>query len=178
MVVHSREETSSLIAEAQHLYSQGSFTECVTVCKRILEVLANPHTYVLLGACCFSLGALDQCVQHNLAALAIDRNYAEAYCNLGNALCKLDRVGEAIELYRTAAVLKPSLIEAHSNLGSAFTALGRHTEAIEVYRTALNLNPFLRDTQFRSAGEGGGVAEPAARSVRTRQGPLGPDGTR
>ena len=136
------------IEQAQLLYSRARYAEAGSVCERILKQGGTPRADVLLlmGACCYAKGEWHECVKNNRDALAIDHNLAEAYCNMGNALCELDGAEEAVDLYRMAAALKPTLVEAHNNLGNACTKLGRRSEAIEAYRNAVSLNPQLPDT--------------------------------
>ena len=80
-------------------------------------------------------------------ALRIDPTIAVAHENLGKALFRQGRVGEAIESLRRAAALSPDLAGPHFGLGVALDSAGRLSEAVQAYRTALRLQPDHPDVQ-------------------------------
>lgn len=90
---------------------------------------------------------LDDVIAHAQTALRIDPTIAVAHENLGKALFRQRRVGEAIESFRRAAALAPNLAGPHFGLAVALDAAGRLSEAVETYRTALRLQPEHPDVQ-------------------------------
>jgi Flp pilus assembly protein TadD/SAM-dependent methyltransferase len=72
-------------------------------------------------------------------AIELSPQDAEARNNLGIALKKLGRLGEAEESYRQAIVLKPDLTEAHYNLGNTQKEMGKLDEAEVSLRQAIAL---------------------------------------
>ncbi len=64
-----------------------------------------------------------------------------AYGQLGNALARRARFGEAIVEFEKALELKPDDARTHNNLGNALSGLHRFGEAIVQYRKALELAP-------------------------------------
>ena len=74
-------------------------------------------------------------------ALRADTNNALAHNNLGVALRKQGRIGDAIAHYDTALRLKPDYPAAHHNLGLALMRVGQIDEAVAHFRQALNLKP-------------------------------------
>jgi tetratricopeptide (TPR) repeat protein len=72
---------------------------------------------------------------------------AEAHNNLGAALYKLDRYGEAEEHLRRAVKLKFDYPEALSNLGAVLQWQGCYTEAEALLRRALKLRPDYADAR-------------------------------
>jgi protein O-mannosyl-transferase len=62
-----------------------------------------------------------------------------AQVNLGNILYKVNRIPEAMDLFKQASRIKPAV--AHYSLGNALIGKGRTSEAIEEYRQALRINP-------------------------------------
>src|SRR6266542_4439103 len=62
-----------------------------------------------------------------------------AQVNLGNILYKVNRIPEAMDLFKQASRIKPAV--AHYSLGNALIGKGRTSEAIEEYRRALRINP-------------------------------------
>ena len=67
----------------------------------------------------------------------------KAHYNLGNVLCELGRLEEAVASYRNALKFNPNLAVIHSNLGAALQELGRLEEALSSCRRALELEPDL-----------------------------------
>jgi len=72
-------------------------------------------------------------------------NYADAHNNLGTALQKLGKPGEAVASYGMAISIQPDFADAHSNLGNALLALRMLEEAVASYRRALEINPDLSE---------------------------------
>ncbi len=68
-------------------------------------------------------------------------NNPRAHNNLGNALLRMDRVGEAIDQYRQALSIRPDLAEAHFGLGNACVQSGKINEGIAQYEQAVRANP-------------------------------------
>jgi protein O-mannosyl-transferase len=76
--------------------------------------------------------------QHALAATAENHR---AHNNLGHALAREGRAGEAIAHYTEALRIKPDYAEAHNNLGFALAEQGRASDAIVHYSEALRVLP-------------------------------------
>ncbi|HEY3120909.1 MAG TPA: tetratricopeptide repeat protein [Vicinamibacteria bacterium] len=74
-------------------------------------------------------------------ALAVTRENYRAQNNLGHALAKQGRTGEAIPHYAEAVRIKPDFAEAHNDLGAALADQGRMGEAIDHYSEAVRLLP-------------------------------------
>jgi tetratricopeptide (TPR) repeat protein len=62
-----------------------------------------------------------------------------AQANLGNILYKVNRIPEAMDLFKQASRIKPAA--ACYSLGNSFLSTGRTSEAIEQYKQALRINP-------------------------------------
>ena len=60
---------------------------------------------------------------------------------VGSALTRTNRSGEAIGHYRQAIALDPSGVASHLNLALDLWSLGRKDEAISVLSAAIRLNP-------------------------------------
>jgi protein O-GlcNAc transferase len=74
-------------------------------------------------------------------ALAINPDFVEARCSLGNVFKELGKLNEAAASYQQALAIAPDYAAAHSNLGNALKGLGRLEEAAACYRKALAIKP-------------------------------------
>jgi tetratricopeptide (TPR) repeat protein len=86
--------------------------------------------------------AREEAVASARKAIELDRDFAEAYYVLGDALSigGKDRDAE-IEAYRTSIRLKPDLLKAYVALGRALNASGDKKGAEEVYRRGMEADP-------------------------------------
>ena len=75
---------------------------------------------------------------HGLAAAP---RASTLHLDLGVALEKRGRLGEAVHHYREALAVHPELVAAHFNLGNALRARGELEAATRSYQTALELAP-------------------------------------
>ena len=66
---------------------------------------------------------------HYDQALQIKPEFAEAHCNLGIALEKVDRVQEAIEHYEQAVLLRPDFVVVQKRLALLRAGLPRQQGA-------------------------------------------------
>jgi Flp pilus assembly protein TadD len=74
---------------------------------------------------------------------------AEGHNNLGVALVKAGRHGEAVAALREAVALEPSYAEARFNLGAALVALSEKDGANEQHTALLKLDAQLAAKLFR-----------------------------
>ena len=81
--------------------------------------------------------------------MKIQPDFAEAHCNLGNALMIYGRADEAIDEFRMALRIKPDFAGAHQGLGNALLGRGQFDEAIAHFQKALTIRP--DDGQTRSS---------------------------
>ena len=85
-------------------------------------------------------------VAFNLCASV--EHHAQALCDYGTELLKVDRIPDAIRADEAALRLKPGFAEAHNNLGVAQAQAGRWSEAIAQYGEALRLDPKLPKVNY------------------------------
>jgi predicted O-linked N-acetylglucosamine transferase (SPINDLY family) len=78
-------------------------------------------------------------------AIALDPDYAYAFCNRGVVLERLDRWDAACESYDRAVALAPDDPLAHYNRGTVLRVLGRFEEALASYARAIALAPGYAD---------------------------------
>lgn len=73
---------------------------------------------------------------------------SSAQTNLGSALLRQGKTGEAIVHYREALRINPSFVAAHDNIGSALFKQGKVDEAVAHYHEALRVNPGYANAHY------------------------------
>jgi tetratricopeptide (TPR) repeat protein len=89
------------------------------------------------------LNDLDKAIAYQVKLNQLGDRAAEVPYNLGIALFKADRAGDAEKAFRQALSLKPDFAEATLNLGHALKAMGQDAPAREYWEKALALKPEL-----------------------------------
>jgi tetratricopeptide (TPR) repeat protein len=106
-------------------------------------------------------GRLPDAIREDEAALRLDPGLDAARMNLGIALARAGRPGEAAPQFEAVLRAHPGEAAAQNDLGNVLSVLGRGPEAIQHYREALRLNPGSAEVHFnlgrslRDVGDGG-----------------------
>lgn len=93
--------------------------------------LANAHS---------ALGQPEQAVIYYREALAL-RPEPLVWCNLGNVLRNLGRLGESEAAFLEALSLAPEMPNIRNGLGLTYQQMNRHEEALVEFRRAIELDP-------------------------------------
>ena len=134
----------------QYLACLGIITPCasgivlLTARSKAWQSLLEPGIMLVLAGVLFVLTSHQSRMYTDIEMLyrtTIARNPAcwMAQVNLGNILYKVNRIPEAMDLFKQASEIKPAV--AHYSLGNALIDKSRTSEAIEEYRRALRINP-------------------------------------
>ncbi len=92
------------------------------------------------------LGQYDKDISGCTRAIALNPEFAEAYCNRGCVYVKLGQIDKAVSDYTKAIALNPEFAEAYSNRGSIYDKkLGQFDKAIYDYTKAIELDPGLAE---------------------------------
>jgi Tfp pilus assembly protein PilF len=86
-------------------------------------------------------GHLDEAIDCFRKAIAIDSKSADAFANLGIALCAKKQLDEAAAACRKAIELNPKHAIAHAGLGDVLRAKKHWDQACAAYRKAMELDP-------------------------------------
>jgi len=81
-------------------------------------------------------------------AVAVTKNNASTYYNLGNVYSMDGRIPEALESYRQALRINPDYPDVYNSLGVILFRQGKAEEAIGQYREALKRNPAYANAYF------------------------------
>ena len=129
----------------------------------------NSVAHNSFGVVLTNQGRHDEAIVQYQAALEIDPEYQEAYCNLGTALAGRGQYGEAIACYQKALQIQPDFMPAHCNLGRVLAEQGRLDEAILHDEKAVEIQPDNAEAHATLAnhlGSRGRFAEAAAQYQR------------
>ena len=92
-----------------------------------------------IGVCYVSLGRTVEAEAEFKAAVAIDKEFAPAYTNLGSINKEKGDVYKAIELYERAMQADPTYANAYHNLGVLYNGEKRYDKGIPLIKTAKQL---------------------------------------
>jgi len=91
---------------------------------------------------------LTKAIAHFEKAITIQPNYADAHCNLGNALLQSGRYRDAILCFREALSIDPNFTEVYYNLGRVLVEIERFDEAIACLEAAISLKPEWAEANY------------------------------
>jgi Tfp pilus assembly protein PilF len=112
--------------------------------QKALEI--NPNDKDVLNAIgvihLLKLEDYPRAVEYFQRAIKVDRNFSEAWNNLGFAYEKKGNYSESIEAYKTAIAnpLYKNTDRAYNNLGRLYYRMKRYQDAMNAYREALRRN--------------------------------------
>lgn len=136
------QQLATAMQHAMQFMQQRKFAEAQNVHD---QVLARFPRFVpalhMSGVLYAQLGDFKQAVQFLERAAQWDNQDFSLLNNLGNALNKLGRAGDALHVFDRALALAPNTHQLHNNRGNALTMLERYDEAIASYQQALELQP-------------------------------------
>jgi tetratricopeptide (TPR) repeat protein len=84
-------------------------------------------------------------------ALAIDPDFADAWCNLGTIFYNQERRGRAKECFERTLTLEPHHLEGHLNVAALLEEDGQPESALPHYKCALAADPLCVDTHVSLA---------------------------
>jgi len=130
----------------------GKTADAARLAERGLSLLGeDAELEFILGTHAGESADLEAAVDHYRAAVTLEPDYVKAWTNLGVALARADRAGEAIEAYTRALELEPGHTNARYNLANALVREGRDDEAIEQYERVVAAEPGDADARFNLA---------------------------
>jgi Flp pilus assembly protein TadD len=128
------------------LSGEGQHEEAIEILTGVTErcpELSSAH--VNRGLALLAAGALDDAVSACLRALELDERSAQAYCGLGLAYQRLERLSEAAHAFTATEQLAPDNPAGPLNLAVVLVALGEREEARQALLRAAALAPEDRE---------------------------------
>jgi tetratricopeptide (TPR) repeat protein len=80
-------------------------------------------------------------------SIKLDKNYSEAYNNLGALYYNMHKWGSAVKEYKKAIALNETSASFHNNLGTAYFAEKDFDRAVKEYQRAMALDPQIFERQ-------------------------------
>lgn len=94
---------------------------------------------------------LEMAEKHLELALEYNKNYAEAYNNLGIIYLRQNKIDRAEKYFLTAIEYNSDFAEAHNNLGYVYMIRGDYKKAEHRFKSALNIDPALLNARLNLA---------------------------
>uniref|UniRef100_A0A7S3JYI0 protein O-GlcNAc transferase n=1 Tax=Aureoumbra lagunensis TaxID=44058 RepID=A0A7S3JYI0_9STRA len=139
-----------LLLKARNAYDEGNYHQARELCLEIKEDSnqVDPERLLLLGAIAYKLAQYEESIEHNMACVRADKNFAEA------AACEFDfgNTKKAVQSYQYAIeLIENNLSNCHSstndisdmytNYANCLKESGDRQGAIEIYLKATKLRP-------------------------------------
>ncbi len=147
-------ELSGSLRDVYRTIGHGKETPNVQAASKLESTLREaavdkPEPYFELAEMQHKLGRHADAEKNYLRAIEIDPQNIQAYNNLGNLLADLERLDDAIDLYKKAIELDGGYsADSYNNLGLAYIGMQRQQEAEQVFRDAAKANPFFADARL------------------------------
>jgi len=130
--------------EGERYLKEGKYAEAVKFYEE--KVKAKPDNSVLRNQLGFSYAKLGKYMEARREydkAIELNKNYAEAYYNLGTLLMSRPflLLNDAVKQFDKAIELNPNYAKAYNNRGMTYTYLGDFEKAKKDLETALKLSP-------------------------------------
>ena len=150
--VKQHRKNNELFERGLALQCKGEFAEAG---KCYLEIIASdPKSFDalhMLGVLGYQMDNSNLSVQFLLKAIELNSNNARVYYNLGAALKKLNRFGDALNCYDRAIELNKTFAEAHFNRGFILALMMQIEAALSSYETAIRLDASLIQVHWNKA---------------------------
>lgn len=136
------EKNEVSLKQIDELISKGNFTECISLCNKIIsERLNSPALYKRLAKCYYEIKDFDRTIEYINLSLKLDKKQPDLLNVLGTIYQKQSRFADAILAYQNALVLSPNFFAAQHNLAVTFHNAKDYTKALSTFRIAASLNP-------------------------------------
>ena len=131
----------SILAVCAHI-QQRYWKDAITIYQHALKVTDDNYIiHFFIADDLFEDGRVNEAIWHNIEALRLNPDCADALNGLGVIYYKTGKVDEAIGYYKRALEIDRRNVEVYSNYGMALAAKGKFDEAVSLYNRALQITP-------------------------------------
>jgi Tfp pilus assembly protein PilF len=125
----------------ERFYDERRYAEAKEAYLRATEVdPKNAWAHFALARAYLQIGCEEKAVLANRQAVALAPKQMEFRDGLGWLLLRLERYGDAVEVYEEALRMKPKQAIARARLGISYFSLGRVTDAINAFKEAVRVD--------------------------------------
>jgi len=143
------DDPDALEVKARILFYVGSYSEAVESWERCLACDSRyAYAYHGLGLVAAKKADYEEAAAQQRRALALAPGFSDAAVELADALVKLDRPEEAIEVLEKHLAVSSRSLPARVALGQAYLQARDYGNARDAYRTALEMHGELPRAQF------------------------------
>ncbi len=151
-----RDVTREKTAEATRLFRMayarqldGDIDRALVLYEKSIKLHATAEAHAYLGWAKSTRGKLDEAMEHCVAAIQIDPEFANAWNDMGAYLIEVGRADDALFFLKRATLMKKTSSRCfpHYNLHRAYLALGDRARAIEHVQAALDADPEFSPAQ-------------------------------
>lgn len=142
------------LAVAEHalaLYHKGQYQEVLRSIDTILTEALSAPLLGVAASCAYAIKRYDTAEYYWRSAIAMQKDYIDAYNDLGIALKELNRFDEAESVFTQALELDPNNADLYNNLANLFKEISALEKAEDAYKKAIILNPEYTDA-YRNLG--------------------------
>jgi serine protease Do len=148
------DESMSNFEKGEVLYDRKEYEGAIGFLRKAVEEdPQNAAAYYHLGICYRETRQIDA-IEAFKAAIKINPDYFEAYCQLGATYNQLNMQTEAITVLREALRINPNHDEALLNLGIAYTLNKKYDLAVSVLEKSLEIYPSAKAYYFLGVSYG------------------------
>ena len=105
------------------------------------DIFDDADTYFLRGTAYEESERYEDAIASYKKAVAIEPEFARAYCSMGNAYVEIEQHANAIAAYEKAVAIESDFADAYYFMGNAYADLGQYVIAIQAYKKAIALKP-------------------------------------
>lgn len=140
---------AELETKADELREEKSYADALDYYRAAQKKQSSAVLLNKMGITELQLARRDEAKKHFEKAIKADRQYSEAYNNLGVIYYIDKKYNKAIKQYRKAIQLREASASFHSNLGTAYFAKKQIDDAMKEYIRAMQIDPevFERKSQ-------------------------------
>lgn len=138
-----REKAIDLWRQGRKLHDSGRLNAAVVAYLASIELEPTAEAHSLLGWSLSHLNRLDEAIEHNRIAIALDPEYGPAYNDVGAYLMTQGKDEEAVPYFKASMTCKrqPTACYAHYNMGRYCERIEEWQQALEWYKKAIELKP-------------------------------------
>src|SRR6267143_2109055 len=109
----------------------------------------SAQDYYVQGFLASNGGRYEQAVTHFLKAVELNKNYLDAYMDLGSAYYELAQYDLQLKAFQKAVEIAPANADALYFLGTAYEDVGQFDLAVKAYKDTLEVSPDYKDALYR-----------------------------